>query len=121
VCRTRKGPSGRTGRLVPGYGRVIRPNTNLTQRQDDNPCYDAIEAFTRHLDPRLGPRVIQSAEINGRRYHVLGGQVSHAVVNPTFDPVSPAGALSAYFRGNVPRAAAPWTTCANASRSPTLP
>ena len=31
---------------------------------------------------------------------MIGGKVSHAVVNPTFDPVSPAGALSAYFRGN---------------------
>jgi predicted TIM-barrel fold metal-dependent hydrolase len=66
----------------------------------DNHYYEALDAFTRHLDPRHGTRVIQWAEINGRRYHVLGGKVSHAVVNPTFDPVSPAGALSAYFRGN---------------------
>ena len=66
----------------------------------DNHYYEAIDAFTRHLDPRLGTRVIQWCEINGRKYHVIGGKVSHAVVNPTFDPVSPAGALSAYFRGN---------------------
>ena len=66
----------------------------------DNHYYEALDAFTRHLDPRHGERVIQWAEINGRKYHVLGGKVSHAVVNPTFDPVSPAGALSAYFRGN---------------------
>jgi predicted TIM-barrel fold metal-dependent hydrolase len=31
---------------------------------------------------------------------VVGGRVSHAVVNPTFDPVAKAGALAAYFRGN---------------------
>ena len=66
----------------------------------DNHYYEAMDAFTRHLDPRNGERVIQWAEINGRKYHVLGGKVSHAVVNPTFDPISPAGALSAYFRGN---------------------
>ncbi len=66
----------------------------------DNHYYEAMDAFTRHLDPRQGPRVIQWCEINGRKYHVIGGKVSHAVVNPTFDPVSPAGALSAYFRGN---------------------
>ena len=66
----------------------------------DNHYYEAMDAFTRHLDPRHGERVIQWAEINGRKYHVLGGKVSHAVVNPTFDPISPAGALSAYFRGN---------------------
>src|SRR4051812_46909155 len=62
--------------------------------------YEALDAFTRHLDPKLGPRVIQWAEIDGRKYHVIGGRVSHAVVNPTFDPVSPAGALFSYFRGN---------------------
>lgn len=66
----------------------------------DNHYYEAIDAFTRHLDPRQGPRVIQWAEIGGRKYHVIGGRVSHAVVNPTFDPVSPAGAMHDYFRGN---------------------
>jgi len=66
----------------------------------DNHYYEALDAFTRHLDPKLGPRIIQWAEINGRRYHVIGGRVSRAVTNPTFDPVSPAGALSEYFRGN---------------------
>lgn len=66
----------------------------------DNHYYEALDAFTRHLDPKLGPRVVQWAEIDGRRYHVLGGRVNRAVTNPTFDPVSPAGALSDYFRGN---------------------
>src|SRR3954469_24248289 len=66
----------------------------------DNHYYEALDAFTRHLDPTLGPRVIQWAEINGRKYHVIGGRVSRAVTNPTFDPVAPAGALSDYFRGN---------------------
>jgi predicted TIM-barrel fold metal-dependent hydrolase len=66
----------------------------------DNHYYEAIDAFTRHLDKKLGPRIIQWAEIDGRKYHVIGGKVSHAVVNPTFNPVSPAGALSEYFRGN---------------------
>ena len=72
----------------------------------DNHYYEALDAFTRHLDPALGPRVVQWAEINGRRYHVIGGRVSRAVTNPTFDPVSPAGALSEYFRGN-PRGRSP--------------
>ena len=66
----------------------------------DNHYYEAVDAFTRHLDPALGPRVVQWAEIGGRRYHVIGGRVNRAVTNPTFDPVSPAGALSEYFRGN---------------------
>ncbi len=66
----------------------------------DNHYYEALDAFTRHLDPRTGPRTIQWAQINGRQYHVVGGQVCRAVVNPTFDPVSPPGALKDYFRGN---------------------
>jgi len=66
----------------------------------DNHYYEALDAFTRHLDPKLGPRVIQWADIDGRKYHVIGGRVSRAVTNPTFDPVAPAGALSDYFRGN---------------------
>ena len=66
----------------------------------DNHYYEALDAFARHLDPKLGPRVIQWAEIDGRRYHVIGGRVSRAVTNPTFDPVAAPGAMSEYFRGN---------------------
>jgi predicted TIM-barrel fold metal-dependent hydrolase len=66
----------------------------------DNHYYEALDAFTRHLDPALGPRCVQWAEIDGRKYHVVGGRVSHAVVNPTFDPVAKAGAMCDYFRGN---------------------
>jgi len=66
----------------------------------DNHYYEALDAFTRHLDPAWGPRTVQWAEIDGRRYHVVGGKVSRAVVNPTFDPVASPGVLKDYFRGN---------------------
>ncbi len=66
----------------------------------DNHYYEALDAFTRHLDPRHGPRTVQWAEIGGRRYHVVGGRVSRAVTNPTFDPIAKPGALCDYFRGN---------------------
>ena len=66
----------------------------------DNHYYEALDAFTRHLDPQLGPRTVQWAEIEGRKYHVIGGRVSRAVVNPTFDPIAKAGAMHDYFRGN---------------------
>ena len=66
----------------------------------DNHYYEAVDAFTRHLDPALGPRVVQWCEIDGRRYHVLGGRVSRAVTNPTFDPIALPGAMYDYFRGN---------------------
>ena len=66
----------------------------------DNHYYEALDAFTRHLDPRVGPRTVQWAEIDGRKYHVVGGRVSRAVVNPTFNPIAKAGAMHDYFRGN---------------------
>ncbi len=66
----------------------------------DNHYYEALDAFTRHVDPQWHRRCVEWCEINGRSYHVIGGVVSHAVVNPTFDPVAKAGALSKYFRGN---------------------
>ena len=33
-------------------------------------------------DPKLQPRCVQWAEIDGRKYHVIGGKLSHAVVEP---------------------------------------
>jgi predicted TIM-barrel fold metal-dependent hydrolase len=66
----------------------------------DNHYYEALDAFTRHVDPKMASRCVQWSEINGRKYHVVGGKVSHAVVNATFDPIAKAGALHRYFRGN---------------------
>ena len=66
----------------------------------DNHYYEALDAFTRHVDPAWHRRCVEWCEINGRSYHVIGGVVSHAVVNPTFDPIAKAGALYKYFRGN---------------------
>ncbi|HEV3226291.1 MAG TPA: amidohydrolase family protein [Acidimicrobiales bacterium] len=66
----------------------------------DNHYYEAEDAFTRHLDPALGPRCVQWATIDGRKYHVVGGRVSRAVTNATFDPISKPGCLYDYFRGN---------------------
>ena len=66
----------------------------------DNHYYEALDAFTRHLDPALGPRVIEWAEVGGRQYHVIGGRLSRAVTNPTFDPIAMPGAMYDYFRGN---------------------
>ena len=66
----------------------------------DNHYYEATDSFTRHLAPADGPQCVQWATIDGRQYHVIGGRVSRAVANATFDPVSKPGCLSEYFRGN---------------------
>jgi predicted TIM-barrel fold metal-dependent hydrolase len=76
------------------------PDLDYRPFDADNHYYEALDAFTRHLDPRYGPRTIQWAEIGKRKYHVVAGKVNHAVVNPTFDPVAKPGALHDYFRGN---------------------
>ena len=39
----------------------------------DNHYYEALDAFTRHLRPEDGPRVIQWVDVGGRKYHALGG------------------------------------------------
>ena len=66
----------------------------------DNHYYEALDAFTRHVQPALQPRCVQWSEIDGKKYHVVGGKVSRAVANATFNPVSKPGCLSEYFRGN---------------------
>ena len=66
----------------------------------DNHYYEAIDAFTRHLDPRLADRTVQWAEIDGRKYHLVAGRISHAVKNPTFNPIAKPGVLYHYLRGN---------------------
>ena len=66
----------------------------------DNHYYEAVDAFTRHLPAKWADRTVQWCEINGRKYQIVGGKLSKAVVNPTFDPIAKAGAMHEYFRGN---------------------
>ncbi len=65
----------------------------------DNHYYEATDAFTRHLDPKLQRRTMQWAEINGKQRLLVGGRVNRFIPNPTFDPVARPGALDDYFRG----------------------
>ena len=66
----------------------------------DNHYYEALDAFTRYVPEEMQPRVVQWVEMNGRKYNLVGGTISHAVVNPTWDPVAMPGALNAFFKGN---------------------
>lgn len=66
----------------------------------DNHYYEALDAFTRHVPKDMQPRIVQWVEMNGRKYHLVGGTISHAVVNPTWDPIAMPGALNAFFKGN---------------------
>ncbi len=66
----------------------------------DNHYYEGLDAFTRHVDPKMQARCVQWCDIGGRKHHVVGGVVSHAVKNPTWDPIAKPGALHDFFRGN---------------------
>ena len=65
----------------------------------DNHYYEAPDTFTRHMDPKLASRGVQWAEMNGRHHHIVGGRISRAVTNPTFDPIAKPGALFDFVRG----------------------
>jgi len=67
----------------------------------DNHYYEAEDAFTRHVDPKMHKRCMQWAEINGRKRLLVGGKVNRFIPNPTFDPVARPGCLDDYFRGKV--------------------
>ena len=66
----------------------------------DNHYYESEDAFTRHVPEEMQARVVQWAEVDGKKYHVGGGKLSKAVTNPTWNPIAKPGALHKYFRGN---------------------
>ncbi|MBW1884430.1 MAG: amidohydrolase family protein [Deltaproteobacteria bacterium] len=66
----------------------------------DNHYYEAEDAFTRYVPKRMQKRCVQWVEMEGKRYHLVAGKISHAVGNPTFNPVSKPGTLREYYRGN---------------------
>jgi predicted TIM-barrel fold metal-dependent hydrolase len=66
----------------------------------DNHYYEALDAFTRHVPRPMQPRCVQWCEIEGRKHHLVGGKLAHAVTNPTWNPIAKPGVMSEYFRGN---------------------
>jgi predicted TIM-barrel fold metal-dependent hydrolase len=68
----------------------------------DNHYYEAEDAFTRHVDPKLARRAMQWADVNGRKCLLVGGKINRFIPNPTFDPVARPGCLDDYFRGRNP-------------------
>ncbi|MEM7409456.1 MAG: amidohydrolase family protein [Myxococcota bacterium] len=68
----------------------------------DNHYYEAEDAFTRHIDPKMARRAMQWGTLNGRKCLLVGGKVNRFIPNPTFDPVAKPGCLDEYFRGRNP-------------------
>jgi len=65
----------------------------------DHHYYEAEDAFTRHIDPRMAKRCMQWAEVDGKRRLLVGGRINKFIPNPTFDPIAAPGVLEDYFRG----------------------
>jgi len=71
----------------------------------DNHYYEAMDAFTRHMDPKLAKRAMQWVQVDGKTRLMVGEKVNKFIPNPTFDPISKPGALDEYFRGRNPAGA----------------
>jgi predicted TIM-barrel fold metal-dependent hydrolase len=65
----------------------------------DNHYYEAEDAFTRHIDPKMKKRCMDWATLNGRKELLVAGKVNRFIPNPTFDPVAKPGCLDDYYRG----------------------
>ena len=79
------------------------PAGDATTFDADNHYYEATDAFTRHIDPRMAKRAMQWAEVDGRQRLLVGGKICKFIPNPTFDPVAKPGSLDEYFRGRNPQ------------------
>jgi predicted TIM-barrel fold metal-dependent hydrolase len=71
----------------------------------DNHYYEALDAFTRHVEPGFEKRCMQWAQVGGRTRLLVGGRVNRFIPNPTFDPVAKPGCLDEFYRGRNPEGA----------------
>ncbi|HKE11861.1 MAG TPA: amidohydrolase family protein [Myxococcota bacterium] len=71
----------------------------------DNHYYEATDAFTRHMDPRMARRAVQWVTLNGKQRLLVCGKLDRFIPNPTFDPVAKPGSLDQYFRAINPTGA----------------
>jgi predicted TIM-barrel fold metal-dependent hydrolase len=65
----------------------------------DQHYYEATDAFTRHIDPKMAKRCMQWATVGGKQRLLVGGRINKFIPNPTFDPIAQPGSLEDYFRG----------------------
>ena len=106
----RRSPRSRPDRrLAAGSGTLAGdPEDRMTARLDypafdcDNHYYEALDAFTRHMDPRLAKKAVQWAVIDGRKRLLVAERINRFIPNPTFDPVAKPGCLDHFFRGDNP-------------------
>jgi len=74
-------------------------NNDVRGFDADNHYYEALDAFTRHIEPRYAKRCMQWATINGKLRLLVGGKINRFLANPTFDRLAEPGSLEEFFRG----------------------
>ena len=74
----------------------------------DNHYYEALDAFTRHLDKKFRQRGVQVVQ---QGTHVAPARrrqaVQRFIPNPTFDPIIVPGCIDPLFRGQIPEGVDP--------------
>ncbi len=65
----------------------------------DNHYYEALEAFTRHIEPAYRKRCMQWAQVDGKTRLLVGGKVNRFIPDPTFSRLARPGVLEKWFRG----------------------
>jgi predicted TIM-barrel fold metal-dependent hydrolase len=65
----------------------------------DNHYYEAMDAFTRYMEPEFAKRTMQWATVDGKTRLLVGGKINRFLGNPTFSTLSAPGSLEDYFRG----------------------
>jgi predicted TIM-barrel fold metal-dependent hydrolase len=73
----------------------------------DNHYYEALDAFTRHLDPAFRQRGVRVVRDGKRTEVLIGGKLNRFIPNPTFDPVIVPGCMDLQFRGQIPEGVDP--------------
>src|SRR3546814_20083422 len=68
----------------------------------DNHYYETLDAFTRHLDPKMADRGVKPVQDGKRVKLLIGGKVNGFIPNPTFNPIIVPGCLDPLFRGQIP-------------------
>ncbi|MGD9794123.1 MAG: amidohydrolase family protein [Acidimicrobiia bacterium] len=63
----------------------------------DQHYYEALDALTRHLDPKFRSAV-KWVDIEGRKTLLINQKLVTVIPNPTYDPVGVPGSLEQYFR-----------------------
>jgi predicted TIM-barrel fold metal-dependent hydrolase len=73
----------------------------------DNHYYEALDAFTRHLDRAFKHRGVRVVQDGTHTEVLIGGKLNRFIPNPTFDPVIVPGCLDLQFRGQIPEGVDP--------------